>query len=237
MALSEYMPYGAPELLDGARDRMARSMLFASLAVALLVTAVGVVLTHGGTTIPIDPGWIDTTVFLPPPLDPPPAYEPLPPVTPAPPRYDPERIPRPVPDVLAPPEIESPPAEPRAGDGGTGGPPAGAFPGDGHGGPPPPDPVIGVYQVIDVYPNLVTSVEPRYPDLAREAGVEGVVRVLMLVGLDGRVVRAVVAPGGSVPLLDQAALDAARGCVFTPALTNDHPVKVWVSRSYRFSLH
>ncbi len=121
-------------------------------------------------------------------------------------------------------------------DGGTGHGPGGATRGDGAPAPPA-DPAIGDIVIVDVYPNLVTSVEPRYPDLAREAGVEGVVRVLMLVGLDGRVVRAVVAPGGSVLLLDEAALDAARGCVFTPALTNNHPVKVWVSRSYRFSLH
>jgi hypothetical protein len=49
--------------------------------------------------------------------------------------------------------------------------------------------------------------------------------------------RAIVAPKGSIPMLDQAALDAALTCVFTPALTNGHPVKVWVSQGYRFSLH
>jgi protein TonB len=99
------------------------------------------------------------------------------------------------------------------------------------------DPEPGVFVPVDELPVAVHCAEAHYPDLPREAGVEGTVRVLMLVGLDGRVERAIIAPGGSVPMLDEAALAASRECVFTPALTNNHPVKVWVARNYRFSLH
>jgi outer membrane biosynthesis protein TonB len=49
--------------------------------------------------------------------------------------------------------------------------------------------------------------------------------------------KAVIAPKGSVPMLDQAALEAARRSVFTPALANGRPVKVWVRQQYRFALH
>jgi TonB family protein len=56
------------------------------------------------------------------------------------------------------------------------------------------------------------------------------------VGKDGRVLDVVTAPGGSIPLLDDAALEAARRWVFKPALANGHPVIVWVALRFDFSL-
>jgi protein TonB len=102
---------------------------------------------------------------------------------------------------------------------------------------PPADPQPGTFVYADEMPAKIRCADAVYPDLARSAGVEGTVRVLMLVGLNGHVERAIIAPKGSVPMLDQAALDAALTCVFTPALANGHPVKVWVSQSYHFALH
>jgi TonB family protein len=237
MALSEYMPYGAPELLDGASGRMARSTIFASLAVATFVCGLGAILSRDVTSIApaIEPARIFD--LLPDLRDPPAVYRPTMPVQPARPSVDPASSPILVPDdALHTPERFAPAvnddlAGPSGGDAASPHGPIGPVDS------PAKDPAIGDVVIVDVYPNLVTSVEPVYPDLAREAGVEGVVRVLMLVGLEGRVERVVVAPGGSVLMLDDAALAAARASVFTPALTNDHPVKVWVSRSYRFSLH
>ena len=238
MVLSEYMPYGAPELLDGARSRMARSTLVASLAVVLLVSGLGAILGRGVTTITIElpRGWEDK--LLPPPTEPPREYRTPPRVPPAPPRTHELVIPVPVPDRVAPiddfhdaPPVPSVPGGERGGDT--------VWPGS-HGDPAPPvekDPEPGTFIAVDELPYPVHCAEARYPDLAREAGVEGTVRVLMLVGLSGRVERAILAPGGSVPMLDEAALAASRQCVFTPALAHDHPVKVWVSRNYHFSLH
>ncbi len=241
MALSEYMPYGAPELMDGARSRMARSTALASVGVVMLVVCLGAIATHGFTRQPALPEI--GSIFM---LDPPPSL--ADPMNYAPPRIgttrpmlDPNALVRAVPEL---PELKEPepmrpftemPGAPGANDvsgtsahglvSGTSLPVIGEEPELGH-------PVF-----VDEYPNVVRCAEPRYPDLAREAGVEGTVHVHMLVGLDGRVRRAVIAQGGSVPMLDEAALDAARTCVFTPALTNRHPVMVWVSRSYHFSLH
>ena len=64
-----------------------------------------------------------------------------------------------------------------------------------------------------------------------------VVSVLEEGGHFGRVEKAQIARDGSVPMLDQAALEAARRSVFTPALANGRPVKVWVRQQYRFALH
>mgnify|MGYP001459817884 CR=1 FL=1 len=237
MALSEYMPYGAPELLDGARARMACSTLIASLTVAMLVSGLGAILARSVSNASSDPTDELRFVFDPPPLVTPVISLTPPSTAPAKPSIDPQALAVPVPDRVAPELDRTPPSLPDASNGASGRDapePSGRV---GPLAPPDPDPAIDDFVVVDVYPSLVKSVDPIYPDLPRDAGIEGVVRVLMLVGLDGHVVRTMVAPGGSVLMLDAAALAAAGGCVFTPALTNNHPVKVWVSRSYRFSLH
>lgn len=242
MALSDFMPYGAPELIDGAERRMARATTLATLAVALLVFTLGALATHGFTQPPDAATTERVFVFEPPPSLEEALRHALPSVPPSPTAVDPRALVRLVPDL---PERTEPvidfdrpvlPVGP--GTGADSGPsPAGPGPIPGSAIVPESDPAIGEVVIVDEYPNLVRCAEARYPDLAREAGIEGTVRVLALVGLDGRVRRAVIAPGGSVPMLDDAALEAARTCVFTPALTNHHPVKVWVSRSYHFTLH
>jgi protein TonB len=235
MALSEYMPYGAPELLAGSRSRMARATLAASLAVAMLVSGLGAILNRGGTTITLEP--FAGPIVLLPPAELPKNYETPPPVQPAPPLSHELLTPVPVPDRVAPQDIPDTPSLPGAPGMQNGHDTAAP---ESHGVPMLPvekDPEPGVFVPVDELPVAVQCAEAHYPDLPREAGVEGTVRVLMLVGLDGRVERAIIAPGGSVPMLDEAALAASRECVFTPALTNNHPVKVWVARNYRFSLH
>jgi len=236
MALSDHMPYGAPELLDAASARLARSTFLASSVVALVFAGVGALVPHAPGAVNVPP--VDERVFTilePAPSSPEAAV--LPRIAPLPEKVADEwSVPVPVPDA---PGFDvsrpSPPPSPGAAPGATGAPgDVTAVPGAGGGGvEPSPDTFVWT----DEMPALVSCAEPRYPDLAREAGVEGVVTVRMLVGLDGRVRRAIVAPRGSVPMLDQAALEAARTCVFTPALANGHAVMVWVSRRYRFRLH
>ncbi len=239
MALSDFLPYGAPELIEGAATRLARSTMTASLGVALLIAAFGAVMTHGFTRAPermLDLAPID---FMPALNDVPPQLDVKDPraVPPTRRELEPDRIPRPVPDPQAPADESKAPVLPDMPAGY--GPdhatslPTGGIDGAAIARDPEPNEVV----IVDEYPAPIRCPEARYPDLARSADVEGTVRVLMLLGLDGRVERAIIAPKGSVPMLDAAALEAARGCVFTPALTNGHPVKVWVSQNYRFSLH
>src|SRR4029077_16130455 len=98
----------------------------------------------------------------------------------------------------------------------------------------PADPPPDQYVYTDELPQPVRCTKPVYPDLAREAGVDGTVKLKLLIGLDGHVLRAIVRAGGSIPMLDEAAIAAAMTCVFTPALANQRPVKVWVAQDYRF---
>jgi protein TonB len=83
-------------------------------------------------------------------------------------------------------------------------------------------------------PKKVTDVKPVYPPEAQQARVSGIVILELTIGTDGRVTNARVIR--SVPLLDQAALDAVRQWVFTPTLLNGVPVPVLMSVTVNFSL-
>src|SRR5262245_60390547 len=83
-------------------------------------------------------------------------------------------------------------------------------------------------------PKLIKKVPPVYPPIAQTAGVTGVVIVELLVDFDGTVSDAKVLR--SIPLLDQAALDAVRQWVFTPTLLNGAPVQVVMTVTVNFSL-
>jgi periplasmic protein TonB len=90
------------------------------------------------------------------------------------------------------------------------------------------------FQAFEEAPELITMPAPAYPELARQAGVEGTVVVRVLVGKDGKVQQAFIAE--SIPMLDESALLAARGAVFKPALQQHKPVAVWVHVPMRFTL-
>lgn len=99
--------------------------------------------------------------------------------------------------------------------------------GDGN---PAPDDFVAVEEM----PVLIDIPAPIYPDMARQAEVEGTVMVRALVGKDGRVQDAFVTDG--VPMLDDAAIAAAMKAVFKPALQQHKPVAVWVQIPMRFTL-
>lgn len=74
-----------------------------------------------------------------------------------------------------------------------------------------------------------------YPEMAKRAGIEGKVTVRVLVGKDGKPMKAVVRQSDS-ELLNQAAIDAVMKSVFTPAIQNQQPVPAWVSIPINFKL-
>lgn len=84
-------------------------------------------------------------------------------------------------------------------------------------------------------PQLTFQVKAEYPEIARRAQLEGTVLVHVLVNVNGRVEQAVVIQGAH-PILDKAAIAAARKCQFTPAKQREMKVKAWVAISYRFKL-
>jgi protein TonB len=87
-------------------------------------------------------------------------------------------------------------------------------------------PSEGEFVYYEDPPAPVTRVEPSYPEMAREAQIQGRVVLHVLVGKDGRVKNVKVMR--SVTMLDGAAVDAVKRWVFKPALSNNKPVAVWV---------
>jgi protein TonB len=85
-------------------------------------------------------------------------------------------------------------------------------------------------------PELVKATPPGYPDLARKAGVEGTVVVLLVVDETGRVRDAWIG-NSDAEIFNKPALEAAYGYVFEPALQNERPVKATISLTFRFSLN
>lgn len=91
-----------------------------------------------------------------------------------------------------------------------------------------------IFRVVEVEPVLLHLTAPVYPELARAAGVEGVVIVDGVVGMDGLVGRVEVISGPD--LLAEAAKDAMRSAIFRPGMQQGRPVAVWVRLPLRFEL-
>ena len=105
--------------------------------------------------------------------------------------------------------------------------------------PPPPPPPGWAAGAVRVGGNVKMPVKtkhvaPDYPAIAQSANVQGVVILEVLIGPDGKVLDARVLR--SIPLLDQAALDAVRQWEFTPTLLNGSPVPVIMTATVQFTL-
>ena len=94
------------------------------------------------------------------------------------------------------------------------------------------NPGEGEFVYFEDPPAPVNAPPPAYPEMAREAQVQGTVILHVLVGKDGRVKDVKVKR--SVNLLDQAAMAAVRNWVFKPALSQNKPVAVWVEVPVNF---
>ena len=83
-------------------------------------------------------------------------------------------------------------------------------------------------------PRLVKRVDPTYPEIARQARVEGVVIIEATTDIYGRVQRVKVLR--SIPLLDQSAIDAVRQWVYEPMVINGRPRGVIFTVTVHFKL-
>jgi protein TonB len=80
----------------------------------------------------------------------------------------------------------------------------------------------------------LVDVRPVYPAAAREAGIEGVVILEVKIGADGGVETARVLK--SIPLLDEAALDAVKQWKFVPTLLNGQPTSITMTTAINFAI-
>jgi protein TonB len=84
-------------------------------------------------------------------------------------------------------------------------------------------------------PTQLRRVNPIYPAEAQSARVQGVVILEAVIGVDGRVDNARILR--SIPLLDQAAIDAVQQWEYTPTLLNGVPVPVIMTVTVQFTLN
>jgi len=82
-------------------------------------------------------------------------------------------------------------------------------------------------------PTKIKDVKPVYPAMAQSARIGGVVIIEATIGPDGKVIDTKILR--SVPLLDQAALDAVRQWEYTPTLLNGVPAPVVVTVTVNFT--
>lgn len=89
--------------------------------------------------------------------------------------------------------------------------------------------------VLTRAPELITFVEAQYPDEARKKGLTASVKLMITIGVDGKVSEAIVtAPAGEG--FDEAAAAAVKNFVFSPAEVDFAPAPVQVEYVYNFVL-
>lgn len=94
------------------------------------------------------------------------------------------------------------------------------------------------YVAVDKMPEIVKAGRAVYPDIVKKAGIEGKVFLQLLIDFDGHVKMAVVAKSSGNVSLDEAAVEAGKQCIFTPAVApGGKPVRVWVMWPVTFKIN
>jgi protein TonB len=102
--------------------------------------------------------------------------------------------------------------------------------------PPPPSEKARDFYAFDEPPVLIRYISPRYPALARQAGIEGTVTLSVLIGKDGKVISCRVEQSDVTPAMEKAAMAAARQFVFKPAKQRTVPVQARMAVPIVFKL-
>ncbi len=92
------------------------------------------------------------------------------------------------------------------------------------------------FMPAEVFPNCTYKPPPGYPEMAAQAGVEGIVTLWVYVSSDGSVSDVRLYNSSGVHSLDEAALSAAWNTRWTPAQNNGISVGVWTTLTYEFVL-
>ena len=194
-----------------------------------------------------EPTSVVKAFFVEPAAAPPPPPPPPPPPAPkaaVQPKVAPTPVPQESPKFMAPVEVPDQ-VKPEEGidlgvEGGVPGGVEGGVPGGVVGGvvgglpdaPPPPQAVRVGGQIKE--PKKLKNVNPTYPDIAKQARVQGVVILECTISPQGKVTDVKVLRG--IPLLDAAAIEAVKQWVYTPTLLNGVPVPVIMTVTVNFRL-
>ncbi|OYD14814.1 hypothetical protein CH333_07180 [candidate division WOR-3 bacterium JGI_Cruoil_03_44_89] len=101
--------------------------------------------------------------------------------------------------------------------------------------PPPPPTETPDFVPYDTPPEPIYITKPKYPEIGRKAGVEGVVYLKLLLDTTGYVIDVKIVKSLNLAF-DESAAKAARTWRFSPAKQRDRPVRVWLGYPVRFTL-
>ena len=102
--------------------------------------------------------------------------------------------------------------------------------------PPPPSGPKVTFIPYDDPPVAMSPIRPVYPEIAQEAGIEGVVVVQAFIDDKGRVKETLILKGVPNTGLDEATMEAIRKTRFKPAKQRERAVGVWISIPVNFRL-
>ena len=92
------------------------------------------------------------------------------------------------------------------------------------------------FMPAEIFPVCTFMPPPGYPEMARLAGVEGVVTLWVYIDSNGTIQDVQLMNSSGVSSLDDSALAAVYSTRWTSARNNGLPVGVWTTLRYNFSL-
>jgi len=93
------------------------------------------------------------------------------------------------------------------------------------------------FYAFDEKPILIKTVPVRYPELAKQAQIEGTVMLRVVIDEKGKVIRVSVLTSDVTTSMEKAAMAAVRQYRFRPAKQRMQPVKAAVAIPVRFTLN
>lgn len=97
---------------------------------------------------------------------------------------------------------------------------------------------VPMFVPCEKMPGFLDQKKPVYPEMARSAGIEGKVFVSVLIGEDGRPIKAKVMKRipADCHVFDAVAIKSLMSSRYYPGIQNGQPIKVWLTVPIRFHL-
>lgn len=97
---------------------------------------------------------------------------------------------------------------------------------------------VPMFVPCEKMPGFLDQKKPAYPEMARTAGIEGKVFVSVLIGEDGRPIKAKVMKRipADCDVFDAVAIRSVMESRYYPGIQNGSPIKVWFTVPIRFQL-
>jgi protein TonB len=102
--------------------------------------------------------------------------------------------------------------------------------------PSPIDTTWYLARQVDSQPSAIGKISPKYPELARQQGLEGSLKLMVKIDDLGRVREVEVVEATPPGVFDETALEAFRDARFRPAMKEGRPVRIEAYMRVEFRL-